>query len=244
MIRLLYKASQAGVRCGPDRAGDVPAAHRCVPWSATQLHVRSIVGRFLEHSRLYWFANGGVEELFIGSADLMDATGAPDRGAGARQRTPIPRAHLRHVGARRVLCATNHRANGTGPGGPLPATARPATRALQRAGVVWSSSTRAPPRLSASEGAPVPGLRPHKNQTSPLRRRVNTSTPTRKDHHGATNRMAIESEPRRPRAERPQQRNHHARQRARIRQNQAGRDADRVDRQRETHALMVSLMEC
>jgi polyphosphate kinase len=34
--------------------------------------VRSIVGRFLEHSRAYWFRNSGDEELFIGSADLME----------------------------------------------------------------------------------------------------------------------------------------------------------------------------
>jgi polyphosphate kinase len=34
--------------------------------------VRSIVGRFLEHSRIYYFHNGGDEEIYIGSADLME----------------------------------------------------------------------------------------------------------------------------------------------------------------------------
>jgi polyphosphate kinase len=34
--------------------------------------VRSIVGRFLEHSRIYWFRNGGQDEMYIGSADLME----------------------------------------------------------------------------------------------------------------------------------------------------------------------------
>jgi polyphosphate kinase len=34
--------------------------------------VRSIVGRFLEHSRIFWFQNGGHEEMYIGSADLME----------------------------------------------------------------------------------------------------------------------------------------------------------------------------
>ena len=34
--------------------------------------MRSIVGRFLEHSRIYWFQNGGQEEMYIGSADLME----------------------------------------------------------------------------------------------------------------------------------------------------------------------------
>jgi polyphosphate kinase len=35
------------------------------------IRVRSIVGRFLEHSRIYYFANGGEEEIYIGSADMM-----------------------------------------------------------------------------------------------------------------------------------------------------------------------------
>jgi polyphosphate kinase len=35
------------------------------------IHVRSIVGRFLEHSRIFYFANGGDEEIYIGSADWM-----------------------------------------------------------------------------------------------------------------------------------------------------------------------------
>jgi polyphosphate kinase len=35
------------------------------------IHVRSVVGRFLEHSRIFYFANGGEEEVYIGSADWM-----------------------------------------------------------------------------------------------------------------------------------------------------------------------------
>jgi polyphosphate kinase len=42
-----------------------------VPGISETIHVRSIVGRFLEHSRIFWFRNGGREEVYLGSADLM-----------------------------------------------------------------------------------------------------------------------------------------------------------------------------
>jgi polyphosphate kinase len=42
-----------------------------VPGVSDRIRVRSIVGRFLEHSRIYYFRNGGSEEVYLGSADLM-----------------------------------------------------------------------------------------------------------------------------------------------------------------------------
>ena len=42
-----------------------------LPGISETIRVRSIVGRFLEHSRIFYFANGGQEELYLGSADMM-----------------------------------------------------------------------------------------------------------------------------------------------------------------------------
>ena len=45
---------------------------RGVAGMSDNIRVRSIVGRYLEHSRIYYFANGGDEDLYLGSADLME----------------------------------------------------------------------------------------------------------------------------------------------------------------------------
>jgi polyphosphate kinase len=43
-----------------------------VPGWSENIRVRSVIGRFLEHSRIYYFANGGNAEIYMGSADLME----------------------------------------------------------------------------------------------------------------------------------------------------------------------------
>lgn len=70
IIKLLYKASQAGVQI------DLICRSMCslrpgIEGLSENIRVRSLLGRFLEHSRIYYFRNGGDEEIYMGSADLM-----------------------------------------------------------------------------------------------------------------------------------------------------------------------------
>jgi polyphosphate kinase len=70
IIGLLYEASQAGVKV------DLVVRGMCslrpgLEGISDNIQVLSVIGRFLEHSRLFWFANGGESELFLGSADWM-----------------------------------------------------------------------------------------------------------------------------------------------------------------------------
>ena len=70
IIHKLYEASQAGVEI------DLVVRGACclkpgLPGISETIRVRSIIGRLLEHSRLFWFANDGQAELFLGSADWM-----------------------------------------------------------------------------------------------------------------------------------------------------------------------------
>jgi polyphosphate kinase len=90
IIALLYEASQAGVRI------DLLVRGMCclrphVRGISDNISVTSIVGRYLEHSRIFYFLNGGKEEIYLGSADLME------RNLDHRVEVVFPLEDARHI---------------------------------------------------------------------------------------------------------------------------------------------------
>ncbi|MGC1375433.1 MAG: polyphosphate kinase 1 [Anaerolineales bacterium] len=93
IIALLYEASQAGVRVDLLVRG-ICCLRPGLDGVSENIGVTSIVGRYLEHSRIFYFLNGGREEIYLGSADLMQ------RNLNNRVEVvfPIENAqHIRHI---------------------------------------------------------------------------------------------------------------------------------------------------
>jgi polyphosphate kinase len=171
VVKALYRASQAGVEIDLIVRG-ICSLRPGVRGVSDRIRVRSIVGRFLEHSRIYYFANGGEEEIYIGSADWMPRNLyervevlAPLRDEMLRERVrqEILASYLHDNRKARILLkdATYIRAWQTARGKP----GRPPTGAA-----AFSAQDFL---MSVSEGkasSPIPVTAPQKKRSAPARR--------------------------------------------------------------------------
>jgi polyphosphate kinase len=96
MIRALYEASQAGVEIDLIVRG-ICCLKPGVPGVSDRIRVRSLIGRFLEHSRIFHFHNDGQPEYLIGSADLMPRNLDRRVEATVPVRDPALQARLQHI---------------------------------------------------------------------------------------------------------------------------------------------------
>jgi polyphosphate kinase len=98
-IKALYRASQAGVKIDLQVRG-ICCLRPGVPGVSENITVTSLVGRFLEHPRIYYFHNGGDSEILLGSADLMPRN--LDRRV--EQLFPVEDPDLRDSVYEQILC--------------------------------------------------------------------------------------------------------------------------------------------
>jgi polyphosphate kinase len=96
IVDALYEASAAGVPVDLVIRG-MCALRPGVPGVSDTIHVRSILGRFLEHSRVLWFRNGGKEQFWMGSADAMHRNLDRRVEALVHVRDPSSCAELREI---------------------------------------------------------------------------------------------------------------------------------------------------
>ncbi len=171
-VEALYAASQAGVEIDLIVRG-MCSLRAGVKGLSENIRVRSIIGRFLEHSRIFWFANGGEEEVFAGSADWMPRNlyercevvfPVVDRAARHRLRHEVLECYLRDSVKARMLQPDDQyvRLKPIGKDGPLSAqdwlmehSKHPETQ-LEAAPAAKPDHVEPAPKTSATSTAPKP----------------------------------------------------------------------------------------
>ncbi len=167
-IKALYRASQAGVRIDLIIRG-ICCLRPGVAGLSENIRVRSIIGRFLEHSRIFYFENGGTPEIFCGSADWMPRNFFrrieviyPVNSAGPRARIQmiLEESLLDNAKAREVLPDGSSRRVVRAP--------NEAKRDVQADSLKRASERRAQSdAMDARQSVQPPGLAPLKLQTKP-----------------------------------------------------------------------------
>jgi len=173
IVQALYRASQAGVRIDIICRG-ICALRPGLAGVSETIRVTSIVDRFLEHSRIFFFGNGGDSQVYIGSADWMD------RNLSRRVEIifPIEVPELKHRLINEILAtsmADNVKARELLPDGSYrriqPKDGLPAVRSQQRfLEIAAQNATRRladvpPPAIPYVESRPTPSRRARKRQT-------------------------------------------------------------------------------
>ncbi|MCI0700940.1 MAG: polyphosphate kinase 1 [Planctomycetia bacterium] len=150
VVKALYRASQAGVRIDIACRG-ICSLRPGIPGVSENIRVISVVDRFLEHSRIFYFENGGNPEVYVGSADWMD------RNLSRRVEVvfPIEQAELKQrvIDILRTTLAENIKARELLPDGRYmrvkPAEGQPVVRSQQRF-LELASEPPAPPPVAAA----------------------------------------------------------------------------------------------
>jgi polyphosphate kinase len=160
VVKALYRASQAGVRIDFVCRG-ICSLRPGIPGVSENIRVVSIVDRFLEHSRIFYFENGGQPEVFTGSADWMDRNLSrrvevvfpveqPD--LKARLIDEILRTSLSdNVKARELLPDGSYRR-------VVPADGEPRVRSQRRFLELAEAGSRLPAVAPPAEAAPAPAV--------------------------------------------------------------------------------------
>src|SRR5689334_15520110 len=118
--------------------------HPGIPGISDRINVLSIVGQFLEHSRIYYFENGGDPEVFIGSADLMERNLDRRVEVLCPVRDPELRRHLRSVVLDSLLRDTDRAYLLQTDGSYVPAKAAAGAAAVNSQQLLLDSYTKSP----------------------------------------------------------------------------------------------------
>ncbi|MBA4067929.1 MAG: polyphosphate kinase 1 [Isosphaera sp.] len=171
VVKALYRASQAGVRIDISCRG-ICSLRPGVPGVSETIRVTSVVDRFLEHSRIFYFENGGSPEVYVGSADWMD------RNLSRRVEVvfPVEQPDLRQrvIDILRTTLADNVKARELQPDGTYrrvrPADGEPVLRSQQRFMELAAEAGGRP--AAAAEPVPTPAPRGVKRGQRDKGRRV------------------------------------------------------------------------